>query len=192
MKYRLLLTAAAALSLAACTNDRADDAGADTAAADGAMAEQADAAADASADGAMANTAQGFVNQAAMSDMYEIEAGKMAQANGKSQAVKDFGAMLVTDHTKASGELKAAAKSAPGVTAPAMLDAKKQADLDALESAGDGFDATFKSQQIAAHTAALALLRSYAEGGDNDALKAFAAKTAPAIEMHLAAARKLP
>lgn len=192
MKYPLLLAAAAALSLAACDTNTAEEAEAEAAAAGGATAEQAGPAADASAEGAMANTAQGFVDQAAMSDMYEIEAGKLAQANGASQEVKDFGAMMVAEHTKSSGELKAAAKSAPGATAPARLDAKKQADLDALESAGERFDATYKQQQVAAHTATLALLQGYADGGDNEALKAFAQKTAPVVQKHLEAARKLP
>lgn len=194
MKTRFSLTAAAALSLvlAAC-GDPGDDAATAEAAEDAAMADAAaDPSASASAEGAMPGGAQGFVNQAAASDMYEIEAGKLAQANGKSAAVKEFGAMLVAEHTKSSGELKAAAKTAPGATAPATLPADKQANIDALKNAGDKFDATFKQQQVAAHSAALALLEAYASNGDNEALKAFAAKTAPVVEKHLEAARNLP
>ncbi|WP_188643730.1 DUF4142 domain-containing protein [Tsuneonella deserti] len=143
-------------------------------------------------DAMMPTNAQGFVDQASASDMYEIEAGKLAQQTGKSQAVKDFGAMMVKDHTKSSADLKAAAGKADGVTVAPKLTAKQQSGLDALKSAGDNFDATYKQQQVAAHEQALSMLQGYAQGGDNGALKEFAAKTAPVVEGHLAQARKLP
>lgn len=194
MKIRYSLTAAAALALtlAACggRDDAATAEGEDVAAADAGTV--TDPAATPSADGATPGGAQGFVAQAAASDMYEIEAGKLAQQMGKSQAVKDFGGMLVTEHTRSARELKAAAESAEGVTAPAALPADKQAQIDALAAAGANFDKTFKEQQVAAHSATLALLEAYAGAGDNAALKAFAAKTAPVVDKHLEAARKLP
>ena len=35
-----------------------------------------------------------FIAAAAASDMYEIEAGKLAEGKGSTQAIKDFGKML--------------------------------------------------------------------------------------------------
>lgn len=193
MKIRYSLTAAAAmaLTLAACGGGT-DDATTDAATDEATAAADAGAVSAASAEGAIGGGAQGFVTQAAASDMYEIEAGKLAQQMGTSQAVKDFGGMLVTEHTKSSAELKTAAQSAEGVTVPAALPADKQAQIDALKNAGGRFDAVFKEQQVAAHSAALALLEGYGSNGDNEALKAFATKTAPVVEKHLEQARTLP
>ena len=191
MRTRLLLTAAATLALAACGGnneaDTATDAGATSTATDQALVDPA-----ATGDAAAPTDAQGFVDMASSSDMYEIEAGKLAQQMGKDQKVKDFGAMMVADHTKSSAELKAAAAKADGVTVNPKLSAKHQANLDALKNAGDNFDATYKQQQVAAHQEALTMLQGFASGGDNEALKAFASKTAPVVEGHLQQARTLP
>ena len=192
MRHTFLL-AAGALVLSACgqsAQDSQDDSAAGTAstaaATETAMTEPAAAAADAPTD------PQGFVDKASASDMFEIEAGKLAQANGKSQEVKDFGAMMERDHMKSSADLKAAAAQAQGVTVAPKLTAKQQSDLTALRGAGDNFDTIYKQQQLAAHQEALALLRAQAEGGTAPSLKAFASKTAPVVEGHLGHARDLP
>ena len=46
-----------------------------------------------------------FIKEAAMSDMLEIESAKIAQQKGNAED-KKFAAMMVTDHTKTSTELK--------------------------------------------------------------------------------------
>ena len=189
MKYRLLISAAAALALSAC-GDGADTAETDATATDTAMA--GDTAMPApTAESAAEMTAQGFADKQAASDMFEIESGKLAQSMGKSQEVKDFGAMLVKDHTKSTADLKAAAGQANGVTVAPKLDAMQQSNLDALKNAGDQFDTTFKQQQVQAHEMALANLQGYAQNGDSEPLKQFASKTAPVVESHLAKARTL-
>jgi len=182
MKPHLLLAAAGALALTACGDN-------DTAATDAAAGTGATAAATPSP---TAMAAQAFVDTAAASDMYEVEAGKLAQEMGTSQAVKDFGAMMETDHTKSSSDLKAAAAQASGVAVNPQLTTRQQSDLEALRNAGDTFDSRYKLQQVAAHEAALSLLQTYAAGGDAASLKDFAGKTAPVVEGHLAKARELP
>jgi putative membrane protein len=47
-----------------------------------------------------------FVQTAAMSDMYEIEAGKIAAQKGQSDAVKQFGQHMVEAHSQTTEELK--------------------------------------------------------------------------------------
>ena len=46
-----------------------------------------------------------FVQTAAMSDMYEIAAGKLAAEKGQSDAVKQFGQQMVDAHNKTTEEL---------------------------------------------------------------------------------------
>src|SRR5215813_9151818 len=58
-----------------------------------------------------------FMMNAAKGGMMEVEMGKMAAQNGQNADVKKFGNRMVTDHSKANGELMALAKEA-GVTLP--------------------------------------------------------------------------
>lgn len=186
MNTRFPLAAAAAfaplLVLAACGG------------ADEPAAEPTDAlaASDPAADPALPTDSQAFVDTASASDLFEIEAGKLAQANGTSQAVKDFGAMMERDHTKSSADLKAAAGRVDGVTVAPALTPKHEADLDALMTAGTNFDSVYKTQQLAAHNQALALLQNMSTNGPAGPLKDFATKTAPVVETHLGHAEMLP
>jgi putative membrane protein len=134
---------------------------------------------------------QAFANQMAGSDLYEIEAGKLAQEMGKNQSIKDFGAMMVKDHTNSSAELKQAAGAAnPPVAVNSRMNEKHESDLKALRDAGENFDSVYKRQQIAAHEQAVQLLRAQAAG--QGPFAAFAGKTAPIVEGHLERARQLP
>ena len=128
-----------------------------------------------------------FVSTIAGSDMYEIAAGKLAQTTATNASLKDFGKMLVTDHTKSSADLKTAASEAsPPVTPPATMPAGLQAKLDALKAAkGAEFDKLFVEQQKEGHQKALDALKSYASSGDQQSLTAFASKAAPVVQGHL-------
>lgn len=181
MKFQPLLVGALALALGAC-GDADEPAGSDT------VAEQT--AIPTATSTAMA--AQAFVDTVAASDMYEVEAGKLAQEKGASQAVKDFGAMMVKDHTQSTADLKAGAAETPGLTVAPKLTAGQEADLAALRDAGDTFDTLYTQQQSAAHSQALALLQDYGANGDSASLKAFATKTASVVDGHLAKAGELP
>ncbi|MEI9964923.1 MAG: DUF4142 domain-containing protein [Caulobacteraceae bacterium] len=64
-------------------------------------------------------TAADYVTQAAIADMYEVQAGKIAEKRGKSAEVRALGRMMVKDHTKSTEMVKAAvAKSGLRITRP--------------------------------------------------------------------------
>lgn len=133
-----------------------------------------------------------FVKQVAISDMFEIEASKLAQQKGNA-AEKTFASQMVTDHTKTSTELKGMVTGGK-VTAelPAALDSSHQSKLDKLKGAsGDDFSSQFNSMQVSAHKDAVDLFERYADGGDNADLKAWAGKTLPALKHHLEMAQNL-
>ena len=135
-----------------------------------------------------------FIQKAAMSDMYEVQAGKLAAEKGQSDAVKQFGQQMVDAHTKTTDELMGIVKSKNiKVDVPTKLDSEHQKLIDDLNSASaKDFDKTYASQQVDAHQNAVKLFKKYAENGDDPDVKQFAAKTLPAIEHHLDEAKKLP
>jgi putative membrane protein len=135
-----------------------------------------------------------FVQKAAMSDMYEVEAGKIATQKGKSEVVKTFGQMMVEAHSKTTEELKGiVASESIKVDLPTKLDTRHQKLVDELNAASDAeFDKTYAKQQVDGHQDAVSLFDAYAKKGDNAALKAFAQKTLPVIQQHLNEAKKLP
>lgn len=129
---------------------------------------------------------QDFVTQAAQSDMLEIAVSKLAQANG-NPSIKGFADQMVTDHTKTSAELKAlVGDNKIAATLPTALDKAHQDKLDKLKKLqGADFVKEYKSMQVSAHKDAVSLFERYGQGGDNASLKAWAAKTLPALQHHL-------
>jgi putative membrane protein len=134
-----------------------------------------------------APAASEFAKMAAMSDMYEIASSKLALTNATQPSLKTFAQQMIDAHNATTKGLKAAvAKDSVAMTPPASLDAEHQALVDKLKAAkGAAFDAEYKTQQTDAHTKTLAVMQSYAAGGDKPALKAFAADTAPKVKGHL-------
>jgi putative membrane protein len=141
----------------------------------------------------MTRTTKGFVTAAAISDMYEVTAGKIAAERARSPEVKQFGQKMVDAHTKTTETLKGIiASNKINVTPPAHVDRRRQMMLDNLRGAkAEDFDHRYAEQQVAAHTEADILFRGYAKDGDNPAIKTFAATTDKDIKMHLSMAKDL-
>ncbi len=133
-----------------------------------------------------------FVTALAQSDEFERKAGDMAGRMAASPKVRDFGAMMVRDHTKTTQELQAAIRSTGhSVPPPPPLSGAQQHMLDQLRSAGPNFDAVYLQQQVQAHQQALSTLQDYARDGHNQVLRQAARRTIPLVQNHLAMAQQL-
>jgi putative membrane protein len=187
MTRKLLIVGAAfaALSLAACGQKATETKGAATPAEQAATPDANPAATvPTPSDETKAGT---FVAKAAASDMFEIEAAKLALKRSTNAEIKAFAGKMEKAHTKTTEDLKAAiAASGAAITPPTMLPEDLQGKLDDLTKADDkDFDKDYADSQVDAHQAALNLLQRYAQDGDTPAIKAFAAATAPAVQEHL-------
>jgi putative membrane protein len=133
-----------------------------------------------------------FVKEAAMSDMLEIESGKIAQQKGNAQE-KKFAEQMITDHTKTSSELKGMVGSSNlKADIPSTLDSSSQSKLDKLRSAKpEDFASQYHPMQVSAHKDAVSLFERYAKGGDDPKLKEWAGKTLPALQHHLEMAQEM-
>jgi putative membrane protein len=133
-----------------------------------------------------------FVKKAATSDMYEIQASRLAQAKATSADVKTFAGRMVTDHTKTSDRLKSILASKSGLKAPTALDTRHRTLLSQLRSArGAVFDRLYVQQQLQAHQQAVMLFTSESQNSKDADLKSFAGQTLPTLQQHLTMAQQL-
>jgi len=134
-----------------------------------------------------------FVAKAAASDMFEIEAARVARKRGAAPDVKRFASDMLDAHNRSTAALKKAiADSGAAITPPAVLPDALQGKLDDLNKAdAKDFDKTYMEGQVDAHQAALDLMQRYAQDGDVPQIKAFAAATAPVVQKHLDMARQI-
>jgi putative membrane protein len=92
-----------------------------------------------------------FAVAAANGGMAEVEMGTLARQKAANSKVKDFGAMMVSDHSKANDEMKALAKS-KGITLPVAIDSKEQKVKEDLSAkSGADFDKAYVSNMMDDH-----------------------------------------
>src|SRR6195952_4292914 len=132
-----------------------------------------------------------FAVAAANGGMAEVELGQLAQQKAVNSTVKDFGAMMVTDHTKANDEMKALAKT-KGIALPAAIDTEEQKVKDDLSAkSGADFDKAYVSNMIDDYQQDIKEFEDAAKNCKDAELKAFAVKTLPTLKMHLEAIQKI-
>jgi len=193
MKRYLIATvgAAALLGLAACGDGTDNTAVGQTEPVNAAQDATSAVVGQTSAATLGANTVGGYVSNAAIGDMYEVEAGRMAQERGVRAETKALGEMLVSDHTAAAERMAGLARAA-GETIPTEMDERRQGLIDNLRAAqGAEFDRVFAAQQVAAHQEALTLHEGFADNTDHPELAAHARETVPRLQAHLERARAL-
>jgi putative membrane protein len=132
-----------------------------------------------------------FIKEAAMSDMLEIEAAKIAQQKGNADE-KKFAEQMITDHTKTSTELKGMVGGEMKAAIPTALDDSSQKKLTKLKDAKpEDFPGEYDPMQVSAHKDAVSLFERYAKGGEDSTLKDWAGKTLPALQHHLEMAQAM-
>ena len=132
-----------------------------------------------------------FITEVAEDGLAEVELGKIAQQNGSSAEVKQFGQRMADDHTKANQELESIA-SKLGATVPKQPGGSHARMVKELsKKTGARFDQDYAQHMVKDHEKAVALFEKQSQKGDSDELKQFAAKTLPTLQEHLKMARSL-
>jgi putative membrane protein len=130
-------------------------------------------------------TAKEYVEKAAIADLFEVEAGKVALGASNEKGVKDFAEMMIRDHTDSTNKIKGAVAGNRDLAVPAKLDAEHEDMLRRLKNADkNGFDRLYLQMQLEGHEKALALHRGYAVGGDDASLRKVAADLTPVVQKH--------
>lgn len=144
--------------------------------------------------GARNNTASAtFVKQAAASDMFEIEAAKLALQKTQNNSVRQFAQKMVDEHTRMSAQVKdAARKDQVAAAVPTQTDRAHTQKLDELKKLnGAAFDRKYVEMQVQAHQEAAKLFETYARNGEDANLKKTVNEGLPHIRYHLTEAQAL-
>jgi putative membrane protein len=132
-----------------------------------------------------------FMMAAAQGGMTEVKLGEVAAQKATQANIKQFGTMMVSDHSKADKELQAiAAKN--GFTLPSKLDATHKEKVDQIgKLSGQDFDKAYIAEMVKDHEKVAAEFEKASKTAQNAELKSFAANTLPVIKHHLKEAKAL-
>lgn len=143
-----------------------------------------------SGDRAPSATSKDFLADAAQGDAAEIKMGQLAEKNGGSAEMKNFGKTLVTDHTRAGEQVKATAKKI-GATVAEKPNSEQQKDYDKLAKLkGAAFDKEFARMSVEDHQKDIAKFQKEASANDG-AASDLAKQQLPVLQKHLQMAQSL-
>jgi putative membrane protein len=132
-----------------------------------------------------------FVEKAAKGGMMEVQLGKYAEENAKSEDVKKFGSRMAEDHGKANDELKQLAGK-KGIKVPDNMGSKHQATMDRLKKvSGAEFDKAYMKEMVKDHTKDVSEFRKAGKNLPDKDLREWANKTLPVLEEHLQQAKEI-
>ena len=126
----------------------------------------------------------------------DIETGQLAVKRGSTKEVRDFGAMLVRDHTAVRQQGRDLARKLGVTPTPPADDASAKAHAKAMIAlrarSGAAFDHAFLQHEVAFHKAVIdAVTSTLLPAIKNAEVKDMVVKVAPAFQAHMLAADAL-
>jgi putative membrane protein len=131
-----------------------------------------------------------FLEEAVRGDLAEVKIGELAQERGQSEGTREFGEMLVEDHSKSMKQTAELAQDLEVIppAQPTPEQAQKHAALARLS--GAEFDREFASEMVKAHQEMIAKYEKQAQSGDSKVAE-HAEDLLPTLQEHLAMAQRL-
>ncbi len=179
MKKILILLSVSAIAFTACNNDGKTD-----------SVDKADSINDANKNIIPVDAATSeFLVKAAAGGMMEVDLGSLAQQKATSSDVKDFGSMMVADHSDANSKIKILA-AARNVTLPSALSDDHKKMLDDLNAKkGKDFDKAYIDMMVNDHKEDISEFEKASNDIKDADVKAFVDNTLPVLRKHLDAAQ---
>lgn len=135
--------------------------------------------------------AKKFTQDAAAGGLMEVELGTIAERNAGSQAVKDFGKMMVDDHTQLNQDLQALATK-KNVPLPTGITSSQANDTTKLsKQTGTKFDKDYISMMVKDHEKDIADFKKAGDKIKDPEYKDLITKALPVLQKHLDAAKAI-
>jgi putative membrane protein len=132
-----------------------------------------------------------FLVKAADGGMTEVRLGELAQQKASSKMVKDYGTMLIHDHSAANDKVKALAAQR-NVTLPDGPGNENQESIDNLaKRTGKDFDKAFMDAMQRDHEKDIDMFKDASNKVNDADVKTFVNNTLPTLQMHLDSAKAI-
>ncbi len=132
-----------------------------------------------------------FMTKAASGGMMEVELGKLAAQKAQSKEVKDFGNMMVTDHTKVNEELKKLAQQKNIMLPDSMSESHMDHVKELRDKTGADFDKAYMDLMVSDHEGDVDMFQSAADEMQDPEVKNFATTTVVSLRQHLDRAKQV-
>ncbi len=125
-----------------------------------------------------------FAAAAADGGMFEVMVAEIGAKKATNPELKKFSEHMIESHAKVNGQLKELAAK-KGIALPTTISVSHEFCVQSLAGlSGEEFDHAYAYAQLVGHMAAVGAFKAEAERGRDPEIKAWAAKTLPAIEEH--------
>jgi putative membrane protein len=132
-----------------------------------------------------------FMIAAANAGMTEVTLGNIAVSNSANDKVKEFGQMMIKDHTTAGDQLKKIAGTR-NIMLPDSLSKESRKHVNDMEKKkGKDFDRAYINMMVEGHQKVLKQFEEEQQKGSDSELKAFVSQTIPVIKGHLDAVKSI-
>jgi len=132
-----------------------------------------------------------FLVKAANGGMTEVKLGEIAQQKATNPRVKDFGSMMVHDHSAVGDKVKAMAAQR-NVTLPTAVSDESQRDIDECsKKTGPDFDKAYMRDMVKKHEATIDMYENAANSSKDADVKTFIDNTLPKVREHLDSAKAI-
>lgn len=126
-----------------------------------------------------------FLNEAAQGGMFEVQLGMIAEQKAHSKEVKDFGKMMVTDHSNVNDTLRSLAQQYK-ITLTDTLNKNSQEIIHNMSKlSGRKFDKEYIPLMVKDHTNDIAKFKDEAQAASSPEVREWATKTLPVLQKHL-------
>ena len=126
-----------------------------------------------------------FLVSAEEINLEEIQLGQLAQTRGINSQVKDLGKMMVTDHTKASTDLKAMAANKQITVPTTLTDDGIDASKKLTDTKPSDFDKEYVDKMVNGHKDAISKFEKASTDAADVDIRNWAASVLPVLRAHL-------
>lgn len=132
-----------------------------------------------------------FMVNAAEGNILEERLGRLAEQRADNERVKQFGAMMIKDHSQGREQLKALA-ARENIAIPSGLGDTQRDELDKLEKlTGSDFDKAYMKMMVKDHMGDVDAFQKEAGNGSDPGVTALASQMLPVLQKHLDSAKAI-